>query len=161
MGHPIFRVVFVLALRAEIMARHRVVPALTLRPSCRVRVRVVFLVSCVVPHPSCLALGCRSAVVRVEPAGAPQVAAPMGPRPIGVATMDGIAGPPIRRRAVSGGSRWTAGCSVRHEAWGRARQCSVGGGAVGRPPRHLERGKLKEHRTRTAAAALCSRLQMG
>jgi hypothetical protein len=154
------------------MARHRVVPALTLRPSCRVR--VVFLASCVVPRPSCLAhldiysrhchgstRGCRSAVVRVEPAKAPQVAAPMGPRPIGVATMDGIAGPPIRRRAVSGGSRWTAGCSVRHEAWCRARQCSVGGGAVGRPPRHLERGKLKEHRTRTAAAALCSRLQMG
>jgi hypothetical protein len=30
-------------------AHHRVVPALTLRPSCRARVRVVFLVSCVVP----------------------------------------------------------------------------------------------------------------
>jgi hypothetical protein len=30
-------------------ARHRVVPALTLRPSCRVSIRVMFLVSCVVP----------------------------------------------------------------------------------------------------------------
>jgi hypothetical protein len=39
-GSP-FRVVFVLALRVEIVD-HRVVPALTLRPSCRARVRVVF-----------------------------------------------------------------------------------------------------------------------
>jgi hypothetical protein len=44
---PSFRVVFVRAViacrdRVPDTARHRVVPALTLRPSCRVSVRVVF-----------------------------------------------------------------------------------------------------------------------
>jgi hypothetical protein len=83
--------VFVLALRAETWARgpdrthHRVVPALTLRPSCRACVRVVFfsvvrrVAHRVWPIWTCI-LGADASLVtapRLDPNGSPRNALPL------------------------------------------------------------------------------------